>query len=47
MSDHTLIGRPAARLEMIVLVIRPYVLVYIVGKSQWLSTYECNFLIMW
>ena len=34
MSSHALMGRPAVRLETMALVIRLYVLVYIVGKSQ-------------
>ena len=34
MSGHALMGRPAARLEMMALVIRSYVLVYIVAKRQ-------------
>ena len=34
MSRHVLMGRPAARLEMMALVIRSYVLVYIVGKRR-------------
>ena len=34
MSGHALMGRPAARLVTMVLVIRSYVLVYIVGKRR-------------
>ena len=34
MSGHTLMGRPAARLETMALAIRSYVLVYIVGKRR-------------
>ena len=34
MFSHALIGRPAARLEMMVLVIHSYVMVCIVGKRR-------------
>ena len=38
-------GRPAARLETMVLVKRLYVVVYFVRKSRWLSLYEWYLLI--
>ena len=45
MSGHVLMGRPAARMEMMALVICSYVLVLNVGKRRWLSLYGCDFLI--
>ena len=44
MSGHMLMGHQDARLETMVLVIRSYVLVYIVGKMRWISPYERNLL---
>ena len=44
-SGHTLMGRPAARLETMVLVFSSYVVVFIVDKSRCLSLYGCYFLI--
>ena len=44
-SDHALMGRPAARLETIALVIYFYVLVCIVGKRRRVFLYVCYFLI--
>ena len=45
MSGHTYMGRPAARLETMVLVFSSYVLVYVVNIRRWLSLYGCYFLI--
>ena len=45
MSGHALMGRPAARLEMIALEFSSYVVVCIVDKRQLLSVYGCYFLI--
>ena len=45
MSSHALMGRPAARLEKMALMINSYVLVWNVGKRRWLPPYGCNFLI--
>ena len=45
MYGHTFMGRPAARLETMALLISLYVLVCIVGKRRWLFPYGCNLLI--
>ena len=45
MSCYTLMGRPAAILETMALIIHSYVLVLNVGKRRWISPYGCNFLI--
>ena len=45
MPGHAFMGRPAARLEMMALVIHSYVLVSNVVKRRWLYPYGCNLLI--
>ena len=45
MSIHALVGRPAARLEMMALVFSSYLLVCVVDKRRVLSLYGCNLLI--